>query len=167
MDNGPRPSAWLAETTPKSNIKLKVRELALDESWFSLETRKTATITPLYRKEDLMYLANKDSDDEAFKDLETLERAKKSMIDYHVFTGPASSSGKALPEYQIYAKAVEDLQKQYSTLAQSFRELEASYKIVCEHSVKLEKALAETKHQLDQCQKSWLVAMLMRFGLMK
>lgn len=108
-----------------------------------------------------------DPTDDAFKDAETLERAKKSMLDYHVFTGPASSSGKARSEYQIYANAVIDIQKQYASLAQQLRELEASYKIVCEHSVKLEKALSETKRQLDQCQKSWLVAMLMRFGLMK
>ena len=153
MDHGPRPSAWLAETTPRSKKRLKVRELALHESWFSLETRKTAIITPLYRKEDLMYLANKDLDDEAFKDLETLERAKQSMMDYR---HPADVK----TEYNIYKKGVQDLQ-------QKLAELEASYSIVCEHSVKLEKALAETRRQLDQAQNSWLVAMLMRFGLMK
>ena len=124
-----------------------------------------------------MYLANKDLDqkqarelqnentqdssyDEAFKDLEALQRAKKSL---EFKRHPADVQ----TEYQIYDKAVSELQKQYSILAQEFRELEASYKIVCEHSVKLEKALAETKHQLDQCQKSWLVAMLFRLGLMK
>jgi chromosome segregation ATPase len=172
-----RPSAWLAETTPRSNIKLKVRELALHESWFSLETRKTATITPLYREEDLMYLANKDLDqkqarelqnentqdssyDEAFKDLEVLQRAKKSL---EFARNPADVQ----TEYQIYDKTVSELQKQYSTLAQSFRELEASYKIVCEHGTNLEKALATCQRQLDQAEKSWLVAMLMRFGFMK
>jgi hypothetical protein len=153
MDNGPRPSAWLAETTPRSKKRLKARELALHESWFSLETRKTAIITPLYRKEDLMYLANKDADDEAFKDLETLERAKKSIMDYR---NPVDVK----TEYNLYKKGTEELQ-------QKLAELEASYSIVCEHSVKLEKALKETKRQLDQAQKSWFVAMLMRFGLMK
>jgi len=160
MNHGPRPSAWLAETTPRSKIRLKVRELALHESWFSLETRKTAVITPLYREDDLMYLANKDLDDEAFKDLEALQRAKKS-IEFKRHPADVQT------EYQIYAKAVEDLQKQYSELAQSFRELEASYKIVCGHSVKLEQSLSRCKRQLDQAERSWFVSMLMRFGLMK
>jgi hypothetical protein len=148
-----RPSAWLAETTPRSKKRLKVRELALHDSWFSLETRKTAIITPLYREEDLMYLANKDLDDEAFKDLETLQRAKKSI---EFLRHPAD----AQTEYNIYKKGTEQLQ-------QKLAELEASYTIVCVHGVKLEKALAETKRQLDQAKKSWIVAMLMRFGLMK
>lgn len=153
MDNGPRPSAWLAETTPRSKKRLKARELALHESWFSMETRKTAIITPLYRKEDLMYLANKDLDDEAFKDLETLERAKQSLMDYRYPVDVKT-------EYNLYKKGMEELQ-------QKLAELEASYTIVCVHGVKLEKALAETKRQLDQAKKSWIVAMLMRFGLMK
>jgi hypothetical protein len=153
MSHGPRPSAWLAETTPRSKKRLKSRELALHDSWFSLETRKTAIITPLYREEDLMYLANKDLDDEAFKDLETLQRAKKSI---EFLRHPAD----AQTEYNIYKKGVQDLQ-------QKLAELEASYSIVCSHGVKLEKALAETKRQLDQAKKSWIVAMLMRFGLMK
>jgi chromosome segregation ATPase len=153
---GPRPTAWLAETSPKSEPHLKVQELSLHESWFSLETRKTATITPLYRKEDLM----NDPTDEAFQDLERLQRAKKSL---EFKRHPADVQ----TEYQIYDKAVSELQKQYSTLAQSFRELEASYKIICEHSAKLELALNKAKRTIDQAEKSWLVAMLMRFGLMK
>lgn len=107
-----------------------------------------------------MYLANKDLDDEAFKDLEALQRAKKSL---EFKRHPADVQ----TEYQIYSKAVEDLQKQYSELAQSFRELEASYKIVCRHSVKLEQALSRCKRSLDQAEKSWLTALLMRLGLMK
>ena len=100
-----------------------------------------------------MYLANKDLDDEAFKDLETLQRAKKSI---EFLRHPADVQ----TEHNIYKKGTEQLQ-------QKLAELEASYSIVCEHGVKLEKALAETKRQLDQAKKSWIVAMLMRFGLMK
>ena len=153
-----RPSAWLAETTPRGGPKkrLKVRELALHESWFSLETRKTAIITPLYRKEDLMYLA-KDLEEEAFRDLEILQRAKKSME----FTSPPTRHpADVQTEYNIYKKGTQELK-------QKLAELEASYSIVCEHGVKLEIALKKAQRDLDQCQKSWLVAMLMRFGLMK
>jgi len=153
MDNGPRPSAWLAETTPRSKKRLKARELALHESWFSLETRKTAIITPLYRKEDLMYLTSTPEEEEAFRDLEILSRSKKSIeFERH----PADVK----TEYNIYKKGVQDLQ-------QKLAELEASYSIVCSHGVKLETALANTKRQLDQAQKSWLVALLMRLKLLK
>ena len=107
-----------------------------------------------------MYLANTPEEEEAFRELEILSRAKKSL---EFKRHPADIQ----TEYQIYAKAVEDLQKQYSELAQSFRELEASYKIVCEHSVKLEQSLSRCKRSLDQAEKSWLIALLMRLGLMK
>ena len=99
-----------------------------------------------------MYLA-KDLEEEAFRDLEILQRAKKSLeLNRH----PADVQ----TEYNIYKKGTQELQ-------QKLAELETSYSIVCEHGVKLEKALAETKRQLDQAKKSWIVAMLMRFGLMK
>jgi hypothetical protein len=148
-----RPSAWLAETTPRSKKRLKSRELALHESWFSLETRKTAIITPLYRKEDLMYLTSTPQEEEAFRDLEILSRSKKSFeFDRH----PADVQ----TEYNIYKKGTKDLQ-------QKLAELEAAYSIVCEHSVKLETALNKTKRDLDQCQKSWLTALLSRLGLFK
>jgi hypothetical protein len=101
-----------------------------------------------------------DPTDEAFKDLEVLQRAKKSL---EFARNPADVQ----TEYQIYDKAVSELQKQYSTLAQEFRELEASYKLICAHSAKLEIALNKAKRSTDQAEKSWLVAMLMRFGLMK
>lgn len=104
-----------------------------------------------------MYLANKDLDDEAFRDLEIIQRAKKSIeFEKQNPRHPAD----AQTEYNIYKKSTEQLQ-------QKLAELEASYSIVCVHGVKLEKALAETKRQLDQAKKSWIVAMLMRFGLMK
>jgi hypothetical protein len=148
-----RPSAWLAETTPRSKKRLKVRELALHESWFSLETRKTAIITPLYRKEDLMYLTSTPEEEEAFRDLEILSRSKKSFeFDRH----PADVQ----TEYNIYKKGTKELQ-------QKLAELEASYSIVCEHGVKLETALKDTQRQLDQCQKSWFMALLMRLKLLK
>lgn len=148
-----RPSAWLAETTPRSKKRLKSRELALHESWFSLETRKTAIITPLYRKEDLMYLTSTPQEEEAFRDLEILSRSKKSFeFDRH----PADVQ----TEYNIYKKGTKDLQ-------QKLAELEAAYSIVCEHSVKLETALNKTKRDLDQAQKSWLTALLSRLGLFK
>ena len=100
-----------------------------------------------------MYLANKDLDDEAFKDLETLLNAKKSLeFERH----PADVQ----TEYNIYKKGTEQLQ-------QKLAELEASYSIVCEHGVKLEIALKKAQRDLDQAKKSWFVAMLMRFGLMK
>ena len=140
-----RPSAWLAETTPRSKKRLKVRELALHESWFSLETRKTAIITPLYRKEDLMYLE------------ETLDRAQASLPP---FKEPSRHPADVQTEYNIYKKGTEQLQ-------QKLAELEASYSIVCEHGVKLEIALKKAQRDLDQCQKSWFTALLFRFKLLK
>jgi len=100
-----------------------------------------------------MYLTSTPEEEEAFRDLEILSRSKKSFeFDRH----PADVQ----TEYNIYKKGVQDLQ-------QKLAELEASYSIVCEHGVKLETALKDTQRQLDQCQKSWLVALLFRLGLMK
>lgn len=107
-----------------------------------------------------MYLANKDLDDEAFKDLERLQHAKKSL---EFKRHPADVQ----TEYQIYSKAISDLQKQYAALHQEFKELNASYSIVCEHSVKLETALNKAKRTIEQAEKSWLTALLIRLGLKK
>jgi len=100
-----------------------------------------------------MYLTSTPEEEEAFRDLEILSRSKKSFeFDRH----PADVQ----TEYNIYKKGVQDLQ-------QKLAELEASYSIVCEHGVKLEKSLKDTQRQLDQCQKSWFMALLFRLGLMK
>ena len=142
-----RPSAWLAETTPRGGPKkrLKVCELALHESWFSLETQKTAIITPLYRKEDLMYLE------------ETLDRAQASLPP---FKEPSRQPADVQTEYTLYKAGIQDLQRK-------LEELNFNYSLICEHSIKLEAALNKTKRDLDQAQKSWLVALLMRLKLMK
>ena len=100
-----------------------------------------------------MYLTSTPQEEEAFRDLEILSRSKKSFeFDRH----PADVQ----TEYNIYKKGTKDLQ-------QKLAELEAAYSIVCEHSVKLETALNKTKRDLDQCQKSWLTALLSRLGLFK
>ena len=100
-----------------------------------------------------MYLTSTPQEEEAFRDLEILSRSKKSFeFDRH----PTDVQ----TEYNIYKKSTKDLQ-------QKLAELEAAYSIVCEHSVKLETALNKTKRDLDQCQKSWLTALLMRLKLMK
>jgi hypothetical protein len=110
---------------------------------------------------------HKTPEDEAFEDLErALNRAKASIPPFqdqarNIY--PQTSTrhpADVQTEYNLYKKGVQDLQ-------QKLAELEASYSIVCSHGVKLETALANTKRQLDQCQKSWLTALLFRLGLMK
>jgi chromosome segregation ATPase len=97
---------------------------------------------------------NKTPEDEAF---EALERAQASLPP---FKETSRHPADVQTEYNLYKAGVQDLQ-------QKLAELEASYSIICEHSSKLETALANTKRQLDQAQKSWLTALLFRLGLMK
>ena len=100
-----------------------------------------------------MYLTSTPEEEEAFRELEVLSRSKKSL---EFARHPAD----AQTEYNIYKRGTEQLQ-------QKLAELEASYSIVCEHGVKLEIALKKAQRDLDQCQKSWLAALLMRLGLLK
>jgi len=97
---------------------------------------------------------NKTPEDEAF---EALERAQASLPP---FKEPSRHPADVQTEYNLYKAGVQDLQRK-------LEELEASYSLICEHSIKLEAALNKTKRDLDQAQKSWLVALLMRLKLMK
>jgi len=97
---------------------------------------------------------NKTPEDEAF---EALERAQASLPP---FKEPSRQPADAQTEYNLYKAGVQDLQ-------QKLAELEASYSIICEHSSKLEAALKKTQRDLDQAQKSWLTALLMRLKLLK
>jgi len=110
---------------------------------------------------------DKTPEDEAFEDLErALNRAKASIPPFqdqarNIY--PQTSTrhpADVQTEYNLYKRGTEQLQ-------QKLAELEASYSIVCEHSSKLEAALKKTQRDLDQCQKSWLTALLFRTGIMK
>ena len=97
---------------------------------------------------------DKSPEDEAF---EALERAQASLPP---FKETSRHPADVQTEYNLYQKGTKELQ-------QKLADLEASYCLICEHSVKLEAALNKTQRDLDQCQKSWLTALLSRLGLMK
>jgi len=101
---------------------------------------------------------HKTPEDEAF---EALDRAQASLPP---FKEPSRHPADVQTEYNLYKTA---LDANTAKLQQNLAELQAAYSIVCEHSVKLEAALNKTKRDLDQAQKSWLVALLMRLKLMK
>jgi hypothetical protein len=97
---------------------------------------------------------HKTPEDEAF---EALDRAQASLPP---FKEPSRQPADVQTEYGLYKAGVQDLQRK-------IEELDFNYSLICEHSIKLEAALNKTKRDLDQAQKSWLVALLMRLKLMK
>ena len=97
---------------------------------------------------------NKTPEDEAF---EALDRAQASLPP---FKEPSRQPADVQTEYSLYKAGIQDLQRK-------LEELNFNYSLICEHSIKLEAALNKTKRDLDQAQKSWLVALLMRLKLMK
>jgi predicted nucleic acid-binding Zn-ribbon protein len=110
------------------------------------------------------------AEDEAFKELEAQVLTLDSTNDTQKVKKPRKTlrhSADIQTEYNIYSKAVADLQQQHDKLRQEFTELEATYKIICRHSVKLEKCLAQTKKDLATCQRSWLKALLFRLRFIK
>jgi hypothetical protein len=125
----------------------------MHKSWFSPTLLTHAQLIPLYRKEELMF-THKTPEDEAF---EALERAQASLPPFKETSRPPADGQT---EYNLYKVGVQDLQRK-------LEELDFNYSLICEHSVKLETALNKAKRDLDQCQKSWLVALLMRLKLMK
>jgi len=100
---------------------------------------------------------NKTPEDEAF---EALERAQASLPPFKDYEQPSRHPADAQTEYNLYKASVKDLQRK-------LEELNFNYSLICEHSTKLEAALKKTQRDLDQAQKSWLVALLMRLKLMK
>jgi hypothetical protein len=88
---------------------------------------------------------------------QTLDRAQASLPP---FKEPSRHPADVQTEYGLYKAGVQDLQRK-------LEELDFNYSLICEHSIKLEAALNKTKRDLDQAQKSWLVALLMRLKLMK
>jgi hypothetical protein len=152
-DETPTPTAWLAVIEPRTTDHLHVQALAMHKSCFSPTLLTHAQLIPLYRKEELMTM-NKTPEDEAF---EALERAQASLPP---FKEPSRHPADVQTEYNLYKAGVQDLQRK-------LEELNFNYSLICEHSIKLEAALKKTQRDLDQCQKSWLVALLFRLGLMK
>ena len=149
----PKPTAWLAVIEPRTTEHLHVQALAMHKSCFSPTLLTHAQLIPLYRKEELMPM-NKTPEDEAF---ETLERAQASLPP---FKETSRQPADVQTEYTLYKAGVQDLQRK-------LEELNFNYSLICEHSIKLEAALNKTKRELDQCQKSWLTALLSRLGLFK